>query len=251
MLDPRGVWFEVEAEKTHFRDRSLKARAVISVLREVASSEPEPWGRWHNIFYRMGTQSKREWWGLLHWPIIFWHKGLSKEVNVGGWAFCGSPGFSSCSRSGRLLGSDPEFRAIREQRSEQKLHVVSLSHGRQYIHNMCLSLANVHHFLWHSLLVNRQTWSIWRSSIGAGSGTWEHGFSLALPARWNLFLRWLDSANCLLTGGMGDRYDQSTLYPCMKISKNKFKKYIKQGLSSLTIHWTLTLTKELNSVINC
>lgn len=61
------VWDSgVEAEKTHFRDKSLKAS--LSVPREVVSSrsEPRPHREIVQHSYRMGTQIKGEWGGLLH-----------------------------------------------------------------------------------------------------------------------------------------------------------------------------------------
>lgn len=62
----RGVGFRVEAEKTHLRDRGLKA--LFSVPREVASSRSE--SRPHREIvqhsYGVETQIKGEWGGLLH-----------------------------------------------------------------------------------------------------------------------------------------------------------------------------------------
>lgn len=115
-LTPRKLTSETEVLK---KNESF----IFSTCEEAASSKSEQCPQreivWH--FYRMGTQSH----GLSHWPIMFWHKGLSKEVNIGLWAYLGHlvSGFlSQLLQPGPFWDSGLEFRMGREQRSGQATH---------------------------------------------------------------------------------------------------------------------------------
>lgn len=75
----RGVGVRVEAEKTHFRDRSLKAS--LSVPREVVSSRSEP--RPHRDIvqhsYRMGNTNQ----GELGWVVALTNHILTQGGKQG------------------------------------------------------------------------------------------------------------------------------------------------------------------------
>jgi hypothetical protein len=85
----------MEAEKTHFRDRSRKMKTLFSVL----AGQWPVWGLNHipqreiaQHFYRMGTQNKVDRVGIPLTNHIL-TQGLNKEANVSDWSLPGSPGF--------------------------------------------------------------------------------------------------------------------------------------------------------------